>query len=308
MKSSYTILVILATLFAVYQILLQFGVFEFTARPKKVVSEIEAKRKLNKKRKFETQKLQLYTQCINYFRGIFMTNSVYESHTYFIQRLEIRSVILNRLLTPEELRGKYVFPFICSLFCIPIGLFFPVLLVVPAYFLFMLISYPSSLKAKIQDEDVIIDNYFLDLYLLLYSKLRQGSRARLQGTVENYINTLESSKSTQESQVMLKLAKYMLNLLALYEDHVAIPKLREIYHSATIINFCNVATQALNGIENWDNLLTFKMQLTTRRTNLMRERQQKILRKGERSIYAIWLILFILIFVGFYSKLPKGMF
>ena len=81
-----------------------------------------------------------------------------------------------------------------------------------------------------------------------------------------------------------------------------------MYHSATIINFCNVATQALNGIENADNLLTFKMQLVERKTNLMRRNSQKILRKGERSIYAIWVILGIFIVVGWWSKLPKGFF
>ena len=107
---------------------------------------------------------------------------------------------------------------------------------------------------------------------------------------------------------MLKLSRYLLNLLALYEDHVAIPKLREAYHSATIINFCNVATQSLNGVENADNLLSFKMQLVDRKTELMRKRQQKILQAGERSIYAIWIILFIFVIVGWYSKLPTGMF
>ena len=84
--------------------------------------------------------------------------------------------------------------------------------------------------------------------------------------------------------------------------------LREVYHSATIINFCNVASQALQGIDNFDNLLTFKMQLVERKTNLMRKRQQAILRSGERSIYAIWVILIIFIAVGWYSKLPLGMF
>lgn len=171
-----------------------------------------------------------------------------------------------------------------------------------------LMSYQTVYKSKIADEDAIIDNYFIDLYLLLYSKLRQGSRARLQGTVENYINTLESSKATEESRIMLRFAKYFLNLLSLYEDHVAVPHLRDNYHSATIINFCNIATQSLNGVDNFDNLITFKMQLTERRAVLMRERQKKILAKGERSILAIWIILVIFIAVGWYSKLPTGMF
>lgn len=303
-----TIILILATIFAVYNILKLYGVFEFSVRPRKTVNEIEEKRKFNKKRKTETKKLGLYTASVDLFRGIFMTDLTYEKHKYYIQRLELRSVSLDRLLTPEEVRGQRVFPFLISLIFIPLGLFFPAVLLVPLGFLANFLTYQTVYKMKIADEDDIIDNEFINLYLLMYSKLKQGSRARLQGTVENYINTLESSKSTEESKVMLKFSRYFLNLLALYEDHVAVPYLRDIYHSATIINFCNVATQSLNGIENFDNLLTFKMQLTERHTNQMRKRQQEILRKGERSIYAIWVILIIFIAVGWVSKMPTGMF
>lgn len=303
-----TIILILATIFAVYNILKLYGVFEFSVRPRKTVNEIEEKRKFNKKRKTETKKLGLYTASVDLFRGIFMTDLTYEKHKYYIQRLELRSYPLDRLLTPEEVRGQRVFPFLISLIFIPLGLFFPAVLLVPLGFLANLLTYQTVYKMKIADEDDIIDNEFINLYLLMYSKLKQGSRARLQGTVENYINTLESSKSTEESKVMLKFSRYFLNLLALYEDHVAVPHLRDVYHSATIINFCNVATQSLNGIENFDNLLTFKMQLTERQTNQMRKRQQEILRKGERSIYAIWVILIIFIAVGWVSKMPTGMF
>jgi hypothetical protein len=303
-----TIIIVIVTLFAVYNILVSFGVFEFSARPSKTVNEIESKRKLNKKRKSETQILGLYSSSVNLFRGIFMSDLTYQNHLYYIQRLELRTKTLDRLLTPEEVRGQRVLPFLLSILVIPLALFFPVLILIPVATLINLATYQTMYKAKIADEDTIIDNYFIDLYLLLYSKLRQGSRARLQGTVENYISTLETTKSTEESKVMLKFARYFLNLLSLYEDHVAVPHLRDNYHCVTIINFCNIATQSLNGVDNFDNLITYKMQLTERRTNLMRERQKKILAKGERSILAIWIILFIFIGVGWYSKLPTGFF
>lgn len=308
MNGFQKILIILLTIFVVYNILVSYGVLEFSPMPTKTVNEIETKRKKNRKRKLEMKKLGLYTQAVELFRGIFMSQPCYENHQYYIQRLDLRSEALDRLLTPEEVRGEKVLPFLLSIVVVPLGLFWPVVLIIPVLTFLNLISYQTMYKARIADEDEVIDNYFIDLYLLLYSKLRQGSRARLQGTVENYIATLESSKGTVESKVMLKFAKYFLNLLALYEDHVAVPKLREDYRSATIINFCNVATQSLNGVENFDNLITFKMQLVERRTNLMRERQKKILAQGERSIYLIWVILFIFIAVGWYSKLPTGMF
>lgn len=308
MGALQTIIVVIATVFAVYNILVYYGVFEIASRPRKTIDEIEIKRKRNKKRKFERKKLELFAVSVNLFRGIFMSELTYQQHQYYIQRLELRSEPLDRLLTPEEVRGQRVLPLLLSFLVIPIGVFFPVVFLLPILAFLNLASYPTLYKARIADEDEIIDNYFIDLYLLLYSKLRQGSRARLQGTVENYINTLDGSKDTEESKVMLKFARYFLNLLSLYEDHVAVPHLRDNYHSATVINFCNIATQSLNGVDNFDNLVTYKMQLTERRTKLMRERQRKILEKGERSILLIWVILFIFIIVGWYSKMPQGMF
>ena len=300
MSLGLKVIIVSATLVAVLGILRNFGLFEVNTRPQKVVDAISDERKSRKKRKLVQKVLGMCASTTNLFRGLLLSDLMYESHVYYIERLEIRSKVLNRRLTPEELRGLYATPFMLSLLLIPLTIFVPGLLVIPVGCFLVLVGYPTIYKQKIMDEDSIIDDYFIDL--------RQGSRARLQGTVENYVSVLESQARTEQVDVMLKLARYMLNLLALYEDHVAIPKLREIYHSATITNFCNVATQALNGIENADNLLTFKMQLVERKTNLMRLRQQKILRKGERSIYAIWIILFIFVAVGWYSKLPTGFF
>ena len=300
--------IIIATLIAVYNVLTLFGVFEWSRRPNKVVNEIEEKRKLAKKRRFETAKLHIYTAVISMFQGIFMSNSIRDNHEYYIQRLELRSEPLGRLYTPEEIRGKYAFFVVISFLFIPLGIFYPPAFAAPVIALALFFTYQTSYKMRIMNEDQVIDDYFIDLYLLLYSKLKQGSRARLQGTVENYIDSIESSRNCPETEVMKKFARYFLNLLAIYEDHVAVPHLRDYYHSATIINFVNIATQSLNGIDNSDNLLTFKMQLTERRTNLMRKRQAEILRKGERSILAIWGILAIFVVVGWYSKLPTGFF
>lgn len=304
----YKTVIVLATIFAVYSILKLFGVFDITQTAMKANTAVETARKDNKSRKREQQKLKMFSTITEMFRGLLMNDLTYENHKYYIDRLDIRSETLGRLYTPEELRGKHAMPFVFSLVTIPLCIFIPWVLLIPVACFLYLISYQTKYKLLIQDEDEIIDNYFIDLYLLLYSKLKQGSRARLQGTVENYIDTLEGQASTEVRDTMLKLSRYMLNLLALYEDHVAIPKLRDAYHSATIINFCNVATQSLNGIENSDNLLSFKMQLVERKTELMRKRQQKILRSGERSIYAIWVILIIFVVVGWVSKLPTGMF
>ena len=58
MKTSTLIIVVILTLFAVYEILRQFGVFEFATQQQKVVDIITDTLKLNKQRKLETTKLQ----------------------------------------------------------------------------------------------------------------------------------------------------------------------------------------------------------------------------------------------------------
>lgn len=302
------LVVIICTVFVAYEILLRYGVFEYSAKPAKIVADVKADRSIARKRKMEKNKLDMYTQLVNMFRGLLMSEFCYEQHKFFITRLDIRTKYQNRQKTPEELRGEKVFPLLISLLCIPLGLFFPIVFLIPIACAVNFFTYQTRFRLLISDEDEIIDNYFIDLYLLLYSKLREGSRARLQGTVESYVDILEHQDNSQVRNAMLNFSRYFMNLLALYEDHVAVPMLKETYKSATIINFCNVCQQSLQGVNNEDNLLTFKMQLVERKTNLMRLNSERILIKGNRSIYAIWIILFIFIAVGMYSKLPKGFF
>ena len=172
----------------------------------------------------------------------------------------------------------------------------------------MYFSSNARLKQKIQDEDEVINMYFIDLYLLMYSKLKQGSKARLQKVVESYIDTLKVSSNVEVQFVMTKFARFFLNNLTMYEDHVAVPKLRERYRSATIVNFCNIAAQALQGIDNGDNLLTLKQELVRRKTDMMKAKAEKLRIQGERSLVLIYVILFIFIGVGWYSKLPTDFF
>lgn len=300
-------LIILLTCFAVWNILRSFGVFEFKTQPKKIATHIQQEKKLNKRRGAEKRKLEFYASVTNMFRGILMPQRVYEEHQYFIQRLELRSKVLNRFYTPEEYRGKYAFILIVSLFFIPIGVFLLPAFAVPAIGIFLFLGYPASMRQQIQDEDIIIDNNFLNLYLLMYSKLKMGSRARLQPVIESYIDTVQTESDARVRDTMLKLARFLLNNLSQYEDHQAVPKLRERYNSATIINFCNVAGQALQGIDNSDNLLTFKMQLVERKTSAMEKRSERIFNQGQKSIYLIWAILFFFVAIGWYSKLPTNM-
>ncbi|WP_410068765.1 hypothetical protein [Ruminococcus sp.] len=301
-------LIFVGTLVAVYLILLYFGVFESSKGVSKANAIADEENKQRKIRNREKNKLATFAALADAFHGIVLPKMAYEKHKDIINRLEIRSEILGRNLTPEELKGKFMLCLFGALICLIFGFFFKLMWAVGAVLLIVYFAYIPYYKQKIQDEDDIIDTYFIDLYLLMYSKLRLGSKARLQTVVESYIDTLQIASDPIMKETMMKFAKFFLNNLTMYEDHEAIPHLRERYHSATIVNFCNVATQALQGIDNGDALLTFKVELTRRKTDIMKKNAEKLRLWGERSIYLIYIILFILIGVGWYSKLPTDFF
>ena len=299
-------LIVLLTAFIVWNILRHFEVFEANVGVSKLQEEVHTENKNRQKRDFEVRKLKFFSQITDYFRVIIMPETVYNKHKYIIDRLEINSEILDRTLTPEELRGQFFSLVIVGIICIPLGVFFPLFWVFSIASVIIFFAYPRYYMQKIEDEDEIIDVYFLDLYLLMYSRLRLGSKARLQDVVESYISTLEVSTNLQMKNVMMKFAKFFLNNLSMYEDHVAVTKLRDRYKSATIINFCNVGSQALQGIDNSDTLLTFKMDLVRKKKDLMIVNAEKLYEKGNRAIYLIYVILFIFIISGWMSKLPTG--
>lgn len=298
----------LCLLYAVWMVLKSFGVFTSSRGASGLKKDLDTEKTKKKSRKKEIKKLGFYSSLTNMFRGLVMSDNQYQQHKYMIERLEIRSEVLDRMYTPEELRGKYLVWLILAIALIPLGVFLKILWAVSIVLIAVYAIYPSRLRAKISAEDEIIDIYFIDLYLLMYSKLRMGSKARLQKVVESYIDTLQIASNLEMQATMLKFARFFLNNLTMYEDHEAVPKLRDRYRSATIVNFCNVATQALQGIDNRDTLLTLKMELVRRKTDVMKKNSEALRRKGERAIYLIYIILFIFIAVGWYSKLPSGFF
>lgn len=302
------LIIIICLVFAVWQVLSQFGVFEFSKGASGLRKEIDAEKTRKKGRQKAIRRLGFYSSLTNTFRGLVLTNNQYEELKFMIERLEIRNKTLDRMLTPEEVRGKDVFFLIIGLALIPLGIFVKFFWVISIVFFFIYASHFSRLRAKIQAEDIIIDTYFIDLYLLMYSKLRMGSKARLSKVIESYIDTLQVASNLEMQAVMMKFARFFLNNLTMYEDHEAVPKLRDRYKSATIVNFCNVATQALQGVDNLDTLLSLKMELIRRKSDAMKKNAEKLRIRGERSVYIIYVILFIFIAVGWYSKLPTGFF
>ena len=292
------------TLFIAYMILKYFGVMEVFGVNIDRSSEVIKKEKSdNKKREREKTRLEIYTQVTNMFRGILLPPAKEADYKYYLGRLKYKSDVLNRSITPEEFVGKKFLLLCLGVVILPLGVFFKPAYILGAFLILYFFLKPVFMQRKIRDEDEIIDLYFIDLYLLLYSKLRQGSKARLSSVVESYVDTLHTSNNAEMKRVMLGLAEFLLNNLSMYPDHEAVPLLRERYKSATIVNFCNVASQALQGIDNADTLLTFKMALVEKKAQAMRKTAQKLRIKGERSIYLIYVLLFIFIGMSWASKI-----
>lgn len=292
------------TLFIAYMILKYFGVMEVFGVNIDRSSEVIKKEKSdNKKREREKTRLEIYTQVTNMFRGILLPPSKEADYKYYLGRLKYKSDVLNRSITPEEFVGKKFLLLCLGVVILPLGVFFKPAYILGVFLILYFFLKPVFMQRKIRDEDEIIDLYFIDLYLLLYSKLRQGSKARLSSVVESYVDTLHTSNNAEMKRVMLGLAEFLLNNLSMYPDHEAVPLLRERYKSATIVNFCNVASQALQGIDNADTLLTFKMALVEKKAQAMRKTAQKLRIKGERSIYLIYVLLFIFIGMSWASKI-----
>ena len=86
MNITYAVIALL-TLFAVYQILRSFGVFEFKTQPRKVATHIQQEKRLNQKRRAEKKKLEFFASVTNLFHGILMPQHVYEDHVYYIKDL-----------------------------------------------------------------------------------------------------------------------------------------------------------------------------------------------------------------------------
>jgi hypothetical protein len=291
------------TLYVVYVILKYFGTFEGTVNVEGSAEKIRKDKADKKKRDKEKVKLEMYTNLCNYFRGIFLPENKRVNLKYYLDRLDKRSVILDRMLTPEEYQGRLIFVLLCGLLCMPIGFLFNVAWFIGGALIIYALFAPATLKADIKEEDAIIDIYFIDLYLLLYSKLRQGSKARLSQTVESYIDTLQNAQDLNMKRVMLRFSQFFLNNLSMYPDHEAVPMLRQRYKSSTIINFCNVASQALQGIDNADTLLTFKMNLVEKKSKAMRKKARKMQEKASHSIYAIYILLVIFVVLSWASKI-----
>lgn len=301
----YYALVIPAAILGVYCILRLYGVFEVHSGSKKAIEKQDNKKSEDRKRSFEIFKLNFYETMTGFTSWMFDVRKR-EEHDYFIKRLQKRSEVLNRNYTPEEYRGKHVTWLAFSLVGLPLMFVNKIFIAIPILGVLQFVTYETFCRNDIQDEDDIIDANFTDLYLLMYSELRKGSKGSIKGVVLAYQQSLQSMGLTKMTEVMLKFTEFLLNSLNYTTESEAIQELKTRYHSALITNFCNVAVQSLQGIDNYDTLLSTKMNLTEKRKQNMLRITEKRRKQGEILIYGVYIILAQFIILSILSKLPSA--
>lgn len=302
------VIVFVAVGIVVFNILWTFDVFSSSRGAAGSQKDFDKEKKNRKRRDREKAKLELYSSFTDMFKGLVLPDSLRNEHQFIIDRLEIRSTILNRFYTPEELCGRYLIWLFTAVVMIPLGLFANIFWAFGIVFAAVYFMYMPWYRMKIAAEDRIIEVYFIDMYLLMYSKLKMHSKGRLHDVVKSYIATLEVSSNIEMRDVMMRLAQFLQNNLSMYTDDVAVMKLRDRYHSPVVTNFCNYASQALQGIQNDEVLFSFRVDLVQKKVQNMEQKSRKMRERGSRAIYLIYIILFIFIAVGWYSKLPTGLF
>lgn len=241
--------------------------------------------------------------------GFALTDQKEADYKYKIDRLRWYIKILNRNIKPIELVGLFKLLQLVGSFILIIGV---VLTGSPLFLIFLTLVFSPAIfhtyaTAKISDEDAKIERYFPDLFLILYSRLLQGSRARLSPVLKDYLIALDAVGVDKEKEPIKNFVIDLRNNIEIYgDDSIAVMKLREKYHSVMIINFCNLAVQALNGVDNSDKLLSFKIELNNKRVEQLQERAEKIVRKGSRAVLVVYLILFQFVLLSWIAKLTQA--
>lgn len=226
--------------------------------------------------------------------------------TYRINRLRLKIEVLNRYIKPKELLGLLKAIQLVGVFASIILILLTKNVVVLSGLLLCLA--PSMFKlyadTKIHDEDMELEKDFPDLFLLMYVRLLKGAKTRLAPTLDDYIKSLDAMYQGKEHKVIRNFALDLKNNIEVYgDDSIAVYKLRESYRSSTVINFCNLATQSLKGVDNSDKLLAFKIELIQQKQEQMKEKSRKLVEKGRRAIWVIYIILGQFVILSWLAKL-----
>lgn len=303
--SFWDVVVFVATAGLSWWILNLYGILGGNKAARKASSDKKAMDALLRKRKRASWILGQFESFANRVGGG-ISISTKKKYDFYIIRRDMQIKVLNRLWKPIELVGLFrMVGFMGVLLC-ALGISqmeFNVLWLCVG-FVFIPKAWEMSQERKLIAEDAELEQDFPDLYLLLNPKLQTGANARIANTLSDYLVSLDNVYAKTEHIAIKKFVRLLRNNIELLGDEVlALTKVRELYKSAIIINFCNVAIQALNGVDNKEKLIAFEQELTRRKMDEMRLRARKLVAKGEKALMAIWIILFEFVGLSLWSRI-----
>ena len=231
---------------------------------------------------------------------------------YLLDRNDIKVKALDRRIKPEEVVGIFriiqMIAVLVTIFVVAFTLSFSMFMLLG--FILLPKVYTLYLKGQIAAEDEQLEIDFPDLYLLLYSRLKKGAHTQIEPTMNDYVRSLNDMYGVGVGHLAIRrfCSRFSANVEIYGAEIKAIKEIREYYRSPTIVNFCNLAIQALSGVDNREKLLTFKQELAEERRVRMDLKAAALVRKGTRAINIIYVILFEFIILSWVSKIDLSLF
>lgn len=288
------ILVFFICVVAILYVLFKIGVFDTNKPAKKIQEEQKTYAIEKRKRKivhFILNSLEGFAQKV----GGGISDAEKFAWDFRILRLFKPIEIVGRKITALEMVGMLRF---VTFSCVSVGVaglfiagnvFYGILILIGIIAPVLIKMYCDL---RITEQDNAIERDFTDFYLLIHSRLMKGTQAHIASALQEYINICDSTMRPEDYRDLRDFVAYLLATITLMGDeNKAILAIRDKYKSATVINFCNLASQALQGVDNANNLIAFKIEMVAKQKAQVRMVAQQRAEKAMTSIYAIWIIL-----------------
>lgn len=279
---------------------------------KKAVLDNKQKLKLDAK-SLKTQKRLAYFNDFSQRVGGALKNEQRYDWEYRMNRLRITIASTGHEVTVNEFIGilRYI-----QIAFYTLALLFVFLGVWAAGAIFFLLGFnvinivAGFIDFMLKSSEIDVEKDFPDFYMFIYTRLMKGANANLTVAVQDYYRNLQQIYPRKGDHTAIKrFVEDFLNILAINSTEVeAVTVLRERYKSAIIASFCNLAAQALRGVDNREKLISFQMDLLGRQKDEMERVAKTRAEWASYTIYSIYIILFEFIVLSWMSKIDLSMF
>lgn len=286
---------------------------------KKVVNEDKKQRSKDLKKRDRVLKFLNQMSGLSAMTSGQMSRYEEREMRYHIERNNCYIKSISRYIKPTEVNGicKLISIALCGLGAVLIltmigqhliPVIIGILFVVAGLFTKKIFMGWTGQNIAMYDEELEED--FPDLYLLLHSRLNKGTKARLAPTLEEYSRSLTDMYGDfAEKMPIKKFTDDLRNYINVYaDDSVAIRKIREKYRSSMVVNFVNLASQSLSGVDNREKLAAFEQELNAIKKAKVQKKVDKAIEHGEFASKLVYVILFEFVILSIVSKLDLSSF